>query len=155
MGISQVSWTDELFQSKKELRIWKKVVAVLSGLILVLGVTNIWLVKYSVQELNSQRLLLVAPGFDVGPVEVPADAKISPNVMKFFAKRVVTLNEQWSYESIEDNFSDLFEYYYSKELEELTKANLLSSQRIKLIQSKKMISTFRFDWKKIKGVMVC
>lgn len=96
--------------------------------------------------INAQRLVLV-PGIHRKLV-VPAEAYLSDTYIKAVSKRVVELLEQWSYESIEDAYQELFKDYYDHGLSELTKANLNASNFVQKIKEHKMVSTFSFDWKK-------
>ncbi len=144
---NEVTWTDSLFQARKESMIWKKTSYVLIVALFILSVGNGILIHFSIDKLNRQRLLLVAPGQNVGPVEIPAETQISPAVLMAFSKKVVMLNEQWSYESLAENMDELFRYFYSDDLENVARSNLKSTDRLNIVQEKEMVSVFKIDWK--------
>lgn len=148
--MDDLSWSNKLQIVQAEKNLWQKIAIGCFLSIPVLVIVLAFMSYHYFSKVNMQRLLLVAPTLGVGPVEVEADATITDSITKVVAKRIVELNENWTYESLEDNFRELFTYYYDQKMVELTKANLLSSDRISYVKQNKVISIFSIDWQRSK-----
>lgn len=140
------SWLDQNLGLKAENHLLRSVLIIVIGILLLSSVTSIIFGFQLMKGINSQRLVLV-PGIHRKLV-VPAEAYLSDTYIKAVSKRVVELLEQWTYESIEDSYQELFKDYYDHGLTQLTKANLTASNFVQKIIEHKMVSTFAFDWKK-------
>lgn len=142
------SWINSLVGSEISTKIWKSVSLCLLIISIVLTISHYLVSTKLVDGIKSQRLILV-PAIHK-KINVPAEAFLSSSYIKAVSKRVVELQEQWSYDSLEDNYQELFRDYYSHKLMELTKANLLASNRLDYVKEKKIVSTFKLDLKKSK-----
>lgn len=146
--MTDLTWVNKLQMVTAECNLWKKIAIFAFASVGILSITLGFMAYHYFSKINTQRLLLVAPTLGVGPVNVEADAVISDNIIKVIAKRVVELNEIWTYESIKDNFDELFKYYYDTEVVEITKNNLKSTNRYEYVMQNKIISTFKINWDK-------
>ena len=148
--MNEIKWTNKLLMVESEKKLWKKISQGSFFLITLLIITLSFISYHYFSKANTQRLLLVAPSLGVGPIEVESDASITDHIAKTVSKKIVDLNENWTYESLEENFKELFQYYYDKNLTELTQSNLLSSDRLNYVKKNKMISVFNIDWERSK-----
>lgn len=140
------SWLDQNLGLKAENRLLRSILIIIVFVLVLSAGTSIIFGVQLLKGVNSQRLVLV-PGIHRKLV-VPAEAYLSDTYIKAVSKRVVELLEQWTYESIEDSYQELFKDYYDHGLTQLTKANLNASNFIQKIVDNKMISTFQFDWQR-------
>lgn len=140
------TWLDQNLGLRAENKLLRTILLLLILALFFASITSITFGFHLLKGVNSQRLVLV-PGIHRKLV-IPSEAFLSDSYIRAVSKRVVELNEQWTYESIEDSYTELFKEYYDHGLTELTKANLLSSNQIQKVIENKMISTFQFDWKK-------
>jgi hypothetical protein len=137
------SWLDEMEGKTYQIKIWRSVAIMTSITTVILGISTFPLVLKIRQDFKNERLILV-PGIQRTLV-IPAESYISNSFVKAVATRIVELQEQWSYETIEDHYSELFDSYYSHGLAELTRSNLISSDRFDYVKKNNIISTFKFD----------
>lgn len=140
------SWLDQNLGLKAENHLLRSVLIIVILIMFVSAITSVIFGFQLMKGINSQRLVLV-PGIHRKLV-VPAEAYLSDTYIKAVSKRVVELLEQWTYESIEDSYQELFKDYYDHGLTQLTKANLTASNFVQKIMEHKMVSTFQFDWKR-------
>lgn len=140
------TWLDQNLGLKAENHLLRSVLLILILGMILSATTSIVFGFQLLKGINSQRLILV-PGIHRKLV-VPAEAFLSDTYIKAVSKRVVELLEQWTYESIQDSYQELFKDYYDHGLTQLTKANLMSSNFIQKVIDNKMVSTFQFDWKR-------
>lgn len=140
------SWLDQNLGLKAENHLLRSILIIVILVMLLSAMTSVIFGFQLMKGINSQRLVLV-PGIHRKLV-VPAEAYLSDTYIKAVSKRVVELLEQWTYESLEDSYQELFKDYYDHGLTQLTKANLTSSNFIQKIIDHKMVSTFQFDWNK-------
>jgi len=140
------SWLDKLEGSQYQLKVWRSVAIIAVFLALGLGISTLLLAIKTLNDFKSERLVLV-PAIQRKLV-IPAQSYISNSYVEAVSKRIVELQEQWSFDSIQDNYDELFKTYYSHKLVELTKANLLSTDRFSYVKENKIVSTFDVDEKK-------
>lgn len=145
-AVNSGPWLDQNLGLKAENHLLRSVLIIVIGVLLLSSLTSIIFGFQLMKGINSQRLVLV-PGIHRKLV-VPAEAYLSDTYIKAVSKRVVELLEQWTYESIEDSYQELFKDYYDHGLTQLTKANLTASNFVQKIIEHKMVSTFAFDWKR-------
>lgn len=138
------SWLDQNLGLRAENHLLRSILLVVIFVMILSSITSIIFGVQLMKGVNSQRLVLI-PGIHRKLV-VPAEAYLSDTYIKAVSKRVVELLEQWTYESIEDSYLELFKDYYDHGLTQLTKANLTASNFVQKIIDNKMISTFQFDW---------
>lgn len=143
---SSGSWLDQNLGLKAENHLLRSILIIIAFVMILSSATSIIFGLQLMKGINSQRLVLV-PGIHRKLV-VPAEAYLSDTYIKAVSKRVVELLEQWTYESIEDSYQELFKDYYDHGLTQLTKANLNASNFVQKIIDNKMISTFQFDWQR-------
>lgn len=141
-----IPWLDRLEGTDYQLKVWRSVALVLMVLSVGLGVSTLLLAIKTLNDFKSERLVLV-PALQRKLV-VPAQSYISNSFVKAVSNRIIELQEQWSYESIEDNFKELFETYYDHRLTELTKANLKATDRFNYVKDNRIVSTFDIDTKR-------
>lgn len=140
------SWLNELEGKEFQVKTWRSVALVAIFSSAILGIATLILAIKVLYDFKRERLVLI-PSIQRKLV-VPAESYISNSFVRAAANRVVELQEQWSYETIEDHYQELFQMYYSHRLEELTRANLTSSRRYEYVRKNKMVSTFEFDQSK-------
>ncbi len=140
------SWLDQNLGLKAENHLLRSILIIVIFVMFMSAATSVIFGFQLMKGINSQRLVLV-PAIHRKLV-IPAEAYLSETYIKAVSKRVVELLEQWTYESIEDSYQELFKDYYDHGLTQLTKANLISSNFVQKIIDNKMISTFQFDWKR-------
>lgn len=141
-----INWNDQLFLERTKKNAWM----IVSGSMLIVILALSWTLIKQQDEIErksrSQRLVLV-PAIDRKMV-IPAEAHLDDKYIEANMRRVIELNEQWTWESIEGNYKELFENHYSHALQNLTEANLLATGRIDFIKEKRMVSTFKIDREK-------
>lgn len=140
------TWLDKLEGSQYQLKVWRSVALLSTLLALGLGISTLLLAIKTLNDFKSERLVLV-PGIQRKLI-IPAQSYISNSYVEAVSNRIVELQEQWSYSSIQDNYDELFKTYYSHKLVELTKANLMSTDRFNYVKENKIVSTFDVDEKK-------
>jgi len=129
-----------------EARIWRIVSYSLLVFVVISSVLLVVFAYLAYGGIRNERVILV-PGLQ-NKVVVPASSYISKNFVKGIVSKVVSLQEQWTYESIQDQFDELSKFYYTDGLGNLTNANLISTDRFNYVREKKMISTFKIDYEK-------
>jgi hypothetical protein len=139
------SWLSEVEGLTFKTNVWKNVAIITSFSCALLGVSTLALTYKVLKDFKSERLVLV-PALQRKMI-IPAEGFVSDSFVAGAARRIVELQEQWTYETIEDHYTELFQSYYSHGLAELTRANLIASNRFKYARKNKLISTFRFDHK--------
>lgn len=139
-------WSDQLEGKIYEIKIWKTVTVVTSSACVFLGIATLLLAMKVSSDFKSERVILV-PGIQRS-MTVPAGTFFSESFIKGVATRIVELQEQWTYETLEDHYKELFKLYYGHGLEQITRANLKSTDRINYVRKNKMVSTFKFDFKR-------
>lgn len=142
----RTEWLDKLLGTQVEMRSWRAFAFITTTLSLLLTGAVVFLVHQLINDTKNQKLVLI-PALQ-RKMTVVADSYLTESFIKSICMRVVELQEQWSYETIADNYQELFKYYYSHGLEELTRANLTASDRYNYANQNKMVSVFRFDWAK-------
>lgn len=142
----KAEWLDRLLGAQSELRSWRAFAFFTTTLSIVLTITVVFLIFKLLDDVKNQKLVLV-PGIQ-RKITVLDDSALTASFVKGVSMRVIELQEQWSYESLADNYDELFKSYYSHGLQEITKANILSSDRYNYVKTHKMVSTFKFDWKR-------
>lgn len=140
------SWLNELEGLNYQLRIWKSVAVISTSASVLLGAGTLFLAIQNANDFKNERLVLV-PALQRKLV-IPAESYISNTFVEAASNRVVELQESWTYESVEDHYDELFKTYYGHNLSELTKANLIATNRFQYIKKNNMVSTFRIDKKK-------
>ena len=80
-----------------------------------------------------------------GRVNIERGSIVSDGYIKGMAKEVINKLEAWTYESIEDNYSELFREYYDHSLIVKTKADVDSSRLYDTTRQKKMVSLWKMD----------
>ncbi len=140
------SWLDRLEGSQYQLKVWRSVALLAMILAGTLGVSTLLLAIKAINDFKAERLVLV-PALQ-RKLEIPAQSYISNSYVEAVSRRIVELQEQWSYNSIQDNYDELFKTYYSNKLVELTKANLISTDRFSYVRENRIVSTFDMDDKK-------
>lgn len=139
-------YLNELDQKTYQVNLWKNVSFTLSITVVMLGVSTSLLTYKVLTNFAKERLILV-PALQRKMI-VPAHSYISETFIKGAATRVVELQEQWSYESIQDHYKELFDQYYSHGLMELTQANLTITNRFAWVKQNKAVSIFKFNLEK-------
>ena len=137
------TWLDSLEGLNYKLKIWQSIAVLSSISCVLLGASTLYLAIQNANDFKNERLVLV-PALQRKLV-IPAESYISETFVEAASNRVVELQESWTYESVSDHYDELFKTYYGHSLTELTKANLISTNRIEYIKNNKMISTFRID----------
>ncbi|MBF0206348.1 MAG: hypothetical protein HQK53_05610 [Oligoflexia bacterium] len=146
--IAKGSWLDKLVGAQIEVRCWRSMAFAATTVSICLTVVIVILVFKLLDDVKNQKLVLV-PAIQ-RKMTVLNDSSLTDSFVRSVSMRVVELQEQWTYQSLEDNYQELFSSYYSHGLQELTKANLLSSDRYNHVKNHQMVSTFRIDWKRSK-----
>jgi len=93
------------------------------------------------EALTKQRVLLTpaATGTDV----FERGSIVSDSYIKGAAEEIVKNLESWTYESIKDNYSLLYKFYYDHLLQTKTEADLKSTDRFRVVNDKKMVSIWK------------
>lgn len=150
LKIKQI-WTDENQKLKFLLRVWRSFALFQIPGTVLFGVLSIWIFN-SYESLNNQkkeRILLM--DFRGNLLDHEPDSAISSSYIKYAAKKVVNLQENWSYETVEENYKELFREHSTFEFENFLKANMVKSGFVAKIKEHKMVSTFRWDKNKSKA----
>ena len=108
------SWLDRLEGSQYQLKVWRSVALLAMILAGTLGVSTLLLAIKAINDFKAERLVLV-PALQ-RKLEIPAQSYISNSYVEAVSRRIVELQEQWSYNSIQDNYDELFKTYYSNKL---------------------------------------
>lgn len=147
--MNNLRWDDALFKEMVTKKVWQVATAVSVIYCGIMTYQNIELQKLIEKKSNDQRLILV-PAIQRKMVIPSGEAFLTESYIKAVSNRIVELNEQWTWESLEGNYEELFDQYYSHGLEQLTRGNLMATGRIEEVKEKKMVSVFKIDHKRSK-----
>jgi hypothetical protein len=139
-------WLSKLDDQLFQLKVWRSTAIISLIATIAMSISTLLLASKVFNDFRNERLILV-PAIQ-RKIVVPAKSNVSESFVKAAAKRVVELQEQWSYETVQDHFNEVFNLYYSHGLSELTRANLMATNRYNYIEKNKMVSTFHFDNKR-------
>lgn len=136
------NYLDELAGTRVQLRrwksfaVWQTVATVpLVGLVVFLTVLNI-------KNVDRTQVIL-SPA--VERFEVATVNQVTDSYIKAAFEHVALRNSSWTYETLEENYEDLFAHYYSQDLATRTRANLMQTGRFDYVKKNRMISTFKID----------
>lgn len=121
--------------------VWKTIglISIIFNLV-QLGSNTFLALKLS-DKSSVEYLIPGIPG-EITPVRVGA---MPSSYIELAFKHAISFANAWTYHSIEDNYKHLFDNFYSKELEERTKANFIAEHYIDEIKSKKAVSIWDYS----------
>ncbi len=136
------SYLDELAGAKARARLWRSVAAWTSGACLPLALLVVGLAVWNIKNADRTQIIL-SPA--VQRFEIATPGQVTDSYIKAAFEHVSERNSSWTFETIEENYQDLFQHYYSNDLSTRTKANLSESGRFEQVKQNKMVSTYKID----------
>ena len=123
-------------------RVWRSVA--IFGLIStsILAVANGILIKKNLDAADNVKYI-IAPGPQT--LDIVRPGELPESYIKAAFNHVVQNLASWNHQTIEDNYKELFENFYTLDLASRTKTALLSSNRMQTVAENKMTSTFKID----------
>ena len=135
-------YLDELTGAKATARLWRSVATWTSGACLPLALLVVCLVLWNIKNADRTKVVL-SPA--VQRFEVATLDQVTDSYIRSAFEHVAERNSSWTFETIEENYQDLFTHYYSNDLVTRTKANLSQSGRFEQARQNKMVSTYKID----------
>lgn len=138
-------YLDALAGARAQLRLWRSIATWTCCGMLPLSILCVFLVVQNISNLDRTKFILspAVERFEIATVDQVTDSYIQAAF-----EHVASRNSSWTFESIEENYDDLFKNYYSQDLVTRTKANLAQSDRVSYVKQNKMVSTFKIDREK-------
>lgn len=136
------SFLDELAGARAKVRLWRSVAVCTAGASLPLVGLVIGLAIWNVRNADRTQVIL-SPA--VQRFEVATVGQVTDSYIKAAFEHVAERNSSWTYDSLEENYRDLFENYYSNDLATRTETNLVQSDRFAQVKQNKMVSTYKID----------
>lgn len=146
-GASNVSYEaglfiDALAGAKANVRLWRSVATLTAGACVPLALLVVGMAVWNMQNADQTKVIL-SPA--VQRFEVATPGQVTDSYIKAAFEHVAERNSSWTYESVEENYKELFASYYSNDLATRTQANLAQSDRFAQIRKNRMVSTFKID----------
>jgi hypothetical protein len=136
------SYLDELAGAKARARLWRSVAAWTSGACLPLALLVVGLAIWNIRNADRTQVIL-SPA--VQRFEIATPGQVTDSYIKAAFVHIAERNSSWTFESIEENYQDLFRNYYSNDLSTRTQANLSETERFEQVKQNKMVSTYKVD----------
>lgn len=136
------SYLDQLTGARLEARRWRSLALwsiCSSG---PMGLTIAFLLMQVIANVDRTKFIL-SPA--VHSFDIVSPEEVSDSYIKAAWEHVAHRNSSWTYETLEENYSDLFDRYYVADLATRTKASLAAAGRVDYVKKNRMISTFKID----------
>ena len=138
-------YVDEYLGLAVQLKLWRGF-----SILLILAIFPLSFVivrqSFILDQASRREQVVLSPA--VSRFDVVSPGKISKSFIKAAFSHVAYRNSSWTYESISDNYQDLFDHYYSEELETKIRANLEITQRFDHAKKSQMVSIYKVDHEK-------
>lgn len=135
-------YLDALAGARAQLRLWRSIATwTCCGMLPMAGII-VFLVVLNIRNVDRTQVIL-SPA--VQRFEIATVNQVTDSYIQAAFEHVASRNSSWTYESVEENYADLFSNYYSEDLATRTKANLAQSDRFAYVKQNKMVSTFKID----------
>jgi len=141
-SVEGVSYLDELAGARANARLWRSIAAWTTGACLPLALLVVGLAIWNIKNADRTQVIL-SPA--VQRFEIATMGQVTDSYIKAAFEHVAERNSSWTYDTVEENYRDLFEHYYSNDLVTRTKANLAESGRFDQVHQNKMVSTYKID----------
>jgi hypothetical protein len=135
-------YLDELAGAKSQLRLWRSVAAWTSAACLPLALLVIGLAVWNVKNADRTQVIL-SPA--VQRFEIATPGQVTDSYIRAAFEHVAERNSSWTFETMEENYQDLFQHYYANDLATRTRTNLSESGRFEQVKQNKMVSTYKID----------
>lgn len=135
-------YLDELSGAKASVRLWRSVATWTAGACVPLSMLVVGLAIWNIKNADRTKVIL-SPA--VQRFEVATLGKVTDSYIKAAFEHVAERNSSWTFETIDENYQDLFQHYYSNDLVTRTKANLTETGRFDQVRQNKMVSTYKID----------
>ena len=139
---SKHQYIDEVLGLAVQLRLWRSF-----ALLLILVIVSLCYVvirqSILVEKASARGQVILSPA--VSKFEIATIGKIPKSYIKAAFEYIAQKNSSWTYESIKESYQDLFENYYSHELETKIKANLEITGRFAQVKTNKMVSLYKIN----------
>ena len=128
----------ELYKRGNYWKVGSLILAILSAfqMIAVVSLSN------RLTESRDNREYLVVPG--APSIQTVRSGVLPKTYIEESFKYVIEKINSFTWKSMDSNFEELFNYWYSHNLKTRTEANLQNSQYSKKVKSRELVSTFRY-----------